>query len=746
LRYGARRPKDRALVHFELARSLLAADDRVTALGELDAASKIDPAHPSILEMLARTALEQGELDRAERMFRALLLVAGKDPQNPTSRAEALFSLGEVAEARGDGGRAEEFTESAFDAAAESPREAQALERALAKRKRPKLLARALELRLTDDLPVPEFARILGELAELHAADPNDLRRSRGDLLARAKAVEARIDAAGSFDDVAWAALGRTYVALGDPAAENRVLERRIEASARSSRPPPDGDLLYRLASARLNNGSDLDGGLDLLERALVLSPDFERAESLLRGSLVAELPPRAALLLERIARERGDKRALLTALERRISVGDADILALREGVAIAEQLSEPGLAARLLEQAIETKVFDTVAEEAAFVRLELAKYQRARGDLSAALDSEERALPYLSGDERRELLRSLSQASENDPQRSARCLEALRADDPENPELFRPLLALYRRLGDTERLVALLEAIAPLVSSAEERVQLKLEQVELLLGSLGRRDEAIRLLQEVVRDAPGERSARLTLAELLGAEGREDELVDLLAVDLEEARRAGDVEAATNIALRLATLLQRRGKPSEALDVCQSALELAPNRRQLLELNVRLAKAAEEPERLAEAFERLLAVERGPSAAALCRRLFALREELGDASGAERALALGFAACPTDVELCDELCRRFEERGEHERVAELLGRALAERPDDRTLLERLLTAERARGNFERALEVVEGYLRRHPDDAPLRRVRASLLSEVGRDDEAIADLEQAPR
>jgi tetratricopeptide (TPR) repeat protein len=744
LRYGARRPKDRALVHFELARALLAADDRGTALTELDAAAKIDPAHPSILEMLARTALQQGELDRAERQFRALLLVAGKDPNNPTSRAEALFSLGEVAEARGDSARAEEFTESAFEAAAENPREALALERALGKRKRVQLLGRALELRLAEALPLAEVARILSELAEIRAADPNELARARDDLLQRAKALETRINEAGSFDDAAWAALGRTYVALGDGVAENRVLERRIEASSRSSRPPPDGDLLYRLAGARLTNGVDLEGGLDLLERALSLSPDFERAEALLRGAVAGELPPRAALLLERIARERGDKRALLGALERRVSVGDADIAALREGVTIAEQLGEPALAHRLLEQAVETEAFDEDPEQAAFVRLELAKYQRAEGDLAAALATEEGALPYLQGDERRDLLQKLARESEGDPARTARSLEALRSDDPENPEIYQPLLALYRSLGEVERLAELLESIAPLVSSSEERTRLRLERVELLLSRLDRREDAIRLLQEVVRDAPSERAARLTLAELLAAEGREDELLDLLSVELEEARQARDADAVAAVALRLGTLLQRRGRASDALDVCQTTLELDPARRDLLELNVRLAKASEEPERLAEAYERLLAVEHGPSAAALARRLLKLREELSDASGAERALELGFAACPSDSELCDELCRRLEERGERARVSELLRRALSEHPDDRSLMERLLTNERASGDVSGALEVIEKYLERHPDEQALRRVRAGLLSELGRDSEAIADLEQA--
>src|SRR6185295_20016334 len=47
--YGARRPKERALVHFELARVALEAGKRAEALGELDIANKIDPAHAGIL-------------------------------------------------------------------------------------------------------------------------------------------------------------------------------------------------------------------------------------------------------------------------------------------------------------------------------------------------------------------------------------------------------------------------------------------------------------------------------------------------------------------------------------------------------------------------------------------------------------------------------------------------------------------------------------------------------------------------
>ena len=58
---------------------LLATGESPDALRELEAASKIDPAHPGIMQMLGRVAMEQGEFDRAERMFRSLMLVVGRD-------------------------------------------------------------------------------------------------------------------------------------------------------------------------------------------------------------------------------------------------------------------------------------------------------------------------------------------------------------------------------------------------------------------------------------------------------------------------------------------------------------------------------------------------------------------------------------------------------------------------------------------------------------------------------------------
>ncbi|HEY3497204.1 MAG TPA: hypothetical protein VGK73_21050, partial [Polyangiaceae bacterium] len=165
-RYGARRPKDRAQVHYELARVLLAAENEPDALAELDVASRIDPTHPGITQLSASVAFRQGDLDRAERMYRALLLTAGKDATGP-GRTEALVALGEIAQRRGDTIRAGEMLESAFESAFESEREAELLESALRSAGRQKELGRLLETRLSRGLSPEAAARVLSEMVAL---------------------------------------------------------------------------------------------------------------------------------------------------------------------------------------------------------------------------------------------------------------------------------------------------------------------------------------------------------------------------------------------------------------------------------------------------------------------------------------------------------------------------------------------------------------------------------------------------
>ncbi|HEX9619836.1 MAG TPA: tetratricopeptide repeat protein, partial [Polyangiaceae bacterium] len=285
-RYGQRRPKERAIVHFELAKVLLRGDRADAALEQLELANKIDPAHPAILSMLARRAFEAGELPRAEQMYRALLLVAGRGTE--ASRAEALLDLSEIATRRGDGARAAEFIESAFEAALESVHEAEALERALRAAGRPELLTRAIELRLNQALSPAEAARVLADLVMLQAGgspsalEPAEVRR-------RVDALRSELDA--RYDDDAWAALGRIYDWLGDPDAEAEVLERRVAALDADPGKLKDAEPFYRLAVVRLSDPETLVRGYELVERALQVRADVDRAYEMTRRALADHGP-----------------------------------------------------------------------------------------------------------------------------------------------------------------------------------------------------------------------------------------------------------------------------------------------------------------------------------------------------------------------------------------------------------------------------------------------------------------------
>lgn len=747
-RYGARRPKDRALVHYELARVLLAAGGRAGALEALDAAARIDPAHPKILHMLARTALDEGDLERAERQYRALLLVAPKDDDaDAPSKSEALVALGEIARTRGDEVRYEEFIASAFEAAQESRREARTLEHALRGRARPELVARALELRLAQGVPAREAARCLADLCELHDRELGDMAAMRPNLLGRARVLEDELVRRDSTDDEAWASLGRAYGSLGDASAEARVLERRVDASARSSRPPPGPDLFFRLAQVRLADPKTCEQGLDLLERALHFGLEIDRARALLRSIFPeGKEPVRVLDLFEKSARAEGDRQTLLRVLARRVALGDAGMAQVREGVALAEELGEPALADQLLQAAIEAMAGGASPSDAAWLRLELAKRHRRAGDVVAALGLEEQAAEFLAPAEAKSLLLRIAEEALalGDQGRAARLYSLLRREEPESPAVFGPLLTIYRNTGQVGNLVDLIEETAPLLTDRAERTRLRLEQAELLLNPLGRKEEALLLLRQIVREDPSERAAHARLFELLDAEGREDELIELFDVEIEMLRGQGAHEAASALSLRLAGWLERHGRVQDAVAACRAALEHDPGRRDLLEALLRLAEASGDAEGVGEAIERLLQAERGPSAAALCRRLLAIREQAGDLPGRERALELGFAAAPADPELCEQLAELYRDRGDWARVAGIYERALTERPDDTALLERQIDAYRAAGRHDKALGALERLSERRPEDGFVSRTRAALLSDLGRHAEAVQELERA--
>ncbi|HKU43417.1 MAG TPA: hypothetical protein VJR89_34885, partial [Polyangiales bacterium] len=89
--FGRKRSPERAELHYRLGRVCESAGLIDEAFAELEQASKMDLAHQGALHALARLAHAQGDLDRAERAYRGLLLLVRRQK----SDAEVLLAPSE---------------------------------------------------------------------------------------------------------------------------------------------------------------------------------------------------------------------------------------------------------------------------------------------------------------------------------------------------------------------------------------------------------------------------------------------------------------------------------------------------------------------------------------------------------------------------------------------------------------------------------------------------------------------------
>ncbi|MEZ4393591.1 MAG: tetratricopeptide repeat protein [Polyangiales bacterium] len=166
--FGRHRPAERAGVHYQLALIAQARGETSEALAQLDLASKIDMAHAGIFKLLGDLARDAGMLDRAERAYRALLMIvrrhASSDPE-ATGPSEVLWELHGIATTLGQADRASETLESAFDTAARSDLESVRFGRALRAAGRFDLLLRCQSARLNLEHTPEEAAEILKSMA-----------------------------------------------------------------------------------------------------------------------------------------------------------------------------------------------------------------------------------------------------------------------------------------------------------------------------------------------------------------------------------------------------------------------------------------------------------------------------------------------------------------------------------------------------------------------------------------------------
>ncbi|MFW5875656.1 MAG: tetratricopeptide repeat protein, partial [Myxococcota bacterium] len=261
--FGRRRSADRAAAHHQLARVARAQGDLDQAIEQLEQATKMDMSNPSMLRLLGQLSREAGQLDKAERAYRALLLVARRssDEELEVGASEVQWELHLIAQARGDEEQATEMRQSAFDTAAQSDAEAQRLQEALVARGEPELALEALDARLE------AVGNDAGSRALLLAQMADVLERA---LDRGAEALDKRIEAVrlaperGDNHDAARA-LARS---LNESGRYIEAVTEALDKRRRKEEAPLQADLWLRLGEAQEQDAGDLDAAAESLRHA----------------------------------------------------------------------------------------------------------------------------------------------------------------------------------------------------------------------------------------------------------------------------------------------------------------------------------------------------------------------------------------------------------------------------------------------------------------------------------------------
>ncbi|HEY6882000.1 MAG TPA: tetratricopeptide repeat protein [Polyangiales bacterium] len=511
------------------------------------------------------------------------------------------------------------------------------------------------------------------------------------DLALRAGSVAEHVlndfDAAGSaYRQVAAGApgyveaqfaLARVAGKLGHEDEERTVLDRIALLPDEPAYLEGKRSALYRLVELRVQVPETREEGLWRLAQLVNVQPDYARACEILR--LAHERDPsdvRTLNSLEQMARQSGDPRALLGALERRAKRDDVPLTVVREAVELALSLDEGTRAETLLRRALELAEQRDEEGEVTWAPLLLARSLQKHGDVEGSLNWLEKAMLVSDPAESFELgleVAATAARPGGDRARAIRVYEQLRERDPKDRRVWGPLLTFYKEAGELERLLEVVRTTLDTLDSQVDRNALRLTTARMFFDS-GREEEGAKLLEDVLGEDPDHAEAALRLADLYERRGQHEQLVELLNRKLESARERRS-PSVVPLSLRMGAMLAE-SRPDQAAQLYKQALELVPDSDALLHAAIEQTDPNEQTEERAALIARYLSSEEAATrsdAATYARWLVDLRAGGHDPARFEEALELAHRVLANDGAVRQALARFHRENGSHARLAELL-------------------------------------------------------------------------
>jgi len=725
--FGRRRSPERAALHVELARVAQAEGKTEEAMTEMESASKMDTSNTSIQRELAEMARAAGQIERAERTYRALLLVVRRTPPGDDETAvgpsEVLFELHKMAASRGEADQAKELLESAIESAIQSDAGVRRMRRSLLAHNEGELLIQVLEKRLATNPEAKSQASLLGDIAEAHEG----LNRPEAALEALMKAVNAvpgRID----LHDKARELAKRTNTVK--KYVENVVT--LVDRLRRKDDPPLIANILMRAGESLENDAGDLEGAASLYRRVEIL------------GERLAE----AFYAQARVAAARGDTAEQARTLDKMFELAGTDAEPTPQQVDALYRLAEIFIGSdtrrkqgvELLERAFQAeprwsqagKLLKTAAAAAPDDEKILTMYERVArhgGDQELLLDFLERraALPGSSPAQIREAVDLAVELAQEERAEALLVRAVSAARDSVDGVGGAPwaVLALAERrfaANDLTQARDLTYEIAPIVAGTDMAAQVDELAMRIATRALAHRkiDLAAEVYEFLRERSPSDRAVWQPLLTIYRELGDGDRLGSVVSSTLPNL-----VTAAERNTLRIEHskfLIENLKRPHDALDVLRDALQDDPDNLEVAELYETTLRALGDDDGIAEflwsRFEDAQRRGHRDSTIDVAIRLGDLLEKNGNPD-AVRVYRAALIVAPDDREI---LRRVVAQLGTHDNPREgalLMERLLAVETPERApeLAGKLATMWEAAGDTKGVQRTLELAHKSAPDD-----------------------------